>query len=117
MADEAFTVKVEGLDKTINYLKELTVKMPEAADRIIEDGGEMIFALSQRIVPVDTGMLQRSGTHVHTKMRSEVGYNTPYAEIVEFGSSKQAPHGYLRPAVEISIPAINRKIDEELKKL
>lgn len=76
------TLRVEGLNEANARLKRLAQVLPDKTDRLIEDAGEMIFADSQRLVPVDTGMLQRSGSHIHKKMQSEVGYNTPYACLI-----------------------------------
>lgn len=115
MADETFkfSVKVKGWDEELKpFLQELAQKLPEKADRVVEDGGEQIFGLSQQIVPVLTGRLQLSGSHNHTFLRSEIGYNTDYALFVEEGTSKMSPQPYLRPAVETYVPSIIEKLKE-----
>lgn len=106
------SIRVEGLDAANAKLKALAAKLPAATDRLIEDGGEMIFADSQRLVPVDTGTLQRSGSHLHKPMLSEVGYNTPYAAFVHDGTSNQQAQPFLRQAVEINLPKIEKKMSE-----
>lgn len=101
---ENFKVKIEGLDEVKKNLQRLIKEGPEKADKIIEDVGEKIFADSQRLVPVLTGTLQISGNHDHTFLRSEIGYNTPYAQFVEEGTSKQKAQPYLRPAIDSNLP-------------
>lgn len=114
MADEGkISIRVEGLDEAMRSLMDLAAKLPDEADKIIEDRAEEIFAVSQQIVPVDTGTLQRSGSHTHTKLKSEVGYNTPYAVFVHDGTSRQAPQPYLLGAVQIVLP----KLVSDLEKL
>jgi len=76
------TIRVEGMDEAIAKLQTLAAILPSEIDRVIEDRAEEMFAVSQHLVPVDTGMLQRSGTHTHEFLRSEIGYNTPYACLI-----------------------------------
>jgi len=116
MASEGFdyTVRVEGLDQVNDMLRNLASKLPEKADRIIEDGAEQIFSLSQSLCPVDTGTLLASGSHNHTFLMSQVGYNTEYAGYVEFGTSRMAAQPYLTPAVEAFIPDIIERMQTEL---
>jgi HK97 gp10 family phage protein len=106
-------LKVIGLEKVQEKLKRIAQKFPQKADRIIEDNAEAIFALSQSLVPVETGRLQISGSHEHIFLASRVGYHTNYAAFVEFGTSKMAAQPYLRPAVD----AYLEKIINDLEKL
>jgi HK97 gp10 family phage protein len=104
------------MNEALAYLKEAAQKLPQEADRVIEDEAEAIFALSQKIVPVDTGALQRSGSHEHEPLKSTIGYNTPYAAFVHDGTSKQEGQPYLRGPAEGRVPEIKRKLEEILKK-
>jgi hypothetical protein len=109
-------VRVEGLDDALHFLQEAAQKLPDEADKIIEDEAEFIFAQSQREVPVDTGMLQRSGSHEHVRLKSTVGYNTPYAQFVHDGTSMVEGRPYLAGPAESRVPEIKRKLEEILKK-
>lgn len=108
-------LKVKGLDRAQALLRKLAQKMPEKTDQIIEDGAERIFALSQSLVPVDTGRLQISGSHTHTFLSSTVGYYTNYAEFVEYGTSKMGAQPYLRPAIDAFLPQITKDLEKLLK--
>lgn len=110
-------VKIEGLDAVRKKLTFAEKNFKNEADKIIEDGGEKIFAHSQNIVPVLTGTLQISGNHNHTFLKSEIGYNTDYARAVEEGTSKQRPKPYLRPAVLLYSGEIEKNLAELLPKL
>lgn len=109
-------VRVEGLDEALLFLKEAAQKLPGEADKVIEDEAEAIFAESQRIVPVDTGALQRSGSHDHKFLQSTIGYNTPYAAFVHDGTSLMEGRPYLAGPAEGRVPEIKRKLEEILKK-
>lgn len=118
VAEEGGEVKiyVEGLDKAVAYLKEAAMKLPKETDKIIEDEAEAIFFQSQLIVPVDTGTLQRSGTHDHSFLRSIIGYNTPYAAFVHDGTSRMEGQYYLSGPAQARLPTTKSKLEEILKK-
>lgn len=110
-----YTLRIEGLDIALERLRAAAAKVPAEADRVIEDGAENIFWLSQNLVPVDTGTLQRSGSHNHSFLRSVVGYNTPYAIFVEEGTFKMMAQPYLRPAVETYLEGISDQLRQLLQ--
>ena len=71
--------------------------------------------------PVISSNLKGSITHRVTdgpfKIRGFVGTNVEYAERVEFGGFKKAPHGYLRPGLYESEAAINKFHAQALRNL
>ena len=79
----------------INYDPNLPEKFLTAIDRAFDmaavDVGDAIFQNSQHRVNVKTGLLKKSGNVRYGKAEAEVGYNTPYARPVHFGSR---PHGH-----------------------
>lgn len=111
---EVLAVRVEGMDEAMAKLKAVAANLPKEADKIIEDGGERIFAMSQQLVPVDTGTLQRSGMHQHEFLRSEISYNTEYAAFVEYGTSRMAAQPYLRPAADATISWLQSELGKLL---
>jgi hypothetical protein len=46
----------------------------------------------------------------------EIGTVAPYAEVIEYGSSDQAPSGFLRIA-EISLPNIEQNVKRRIEKI
>lgn len=60
--------------------------------------------MAKRLCPVDTGRLRSSiGWKVDVDgmgLFAQIGTNVDYAPHVEFGTSRQAPQPYLRPALE-----------------
>jgi len=76
---------------------------------------EKIFALSQELVPVDKGTLQRSGVHKHEYLKSEVSYNTPYAGFVHDGTSKMEARPFLGQAVSAVLPELKKELKDIAK--
>lgn len=56
-------------------------------DTIIHDVADQIFAESQILVPVAKSTLKKSGSVIHGRGYSQIGYNTPYARPVHDGFS------------------------------
>jgi len=72
--------------------------MNREINKFLDDIADDIFALSQGYVPVDEGMLKKSG-HVERKfMNKWVVYDAPYAEYVEYGTGPHWPP--LQPLVD-----------------
>lgn len=115
MARFGVSVKVEGLEKANERLQAIAKQLPKEADRLVQDKAEKIFSLSQELVPVDTGILQRSGVHKHEFLISEVAYNTPYAKFVHDGTSRMEARPFLGQAVSAVLPEIQKEIKEIAK--
>ena len=53
---------------------------------------------ARRLVPVDSGALQRSIAHETAGLKAVVSASAPYAGIVEYGSSRSLPRPFMLPA-------------------
>lgn len=77
-------VKVETDPKTIdNFFGKL--------DRGLDDAADECFAISQDLVPVDHGMLKKSGHVVREFLHKYVVYDSPEAPWNEFGTDPHMP--------------------------
>ena len=106
MARMRVSVVVTGMEDVRAALRELGAaasKQPLADAAKL--GAEVVLTEAQRIVPVVSGNLKRSlnsGIDTVTEWRAVayVGTNqtsASYAKKIEFGGSRKAPKGYLRP--------------------
>lgn len=82
----------------------LVERYREAATKAVVDTAEFVLFESQRLVPILTGALQRSGNTSLEQMPegpcAYVNYDEFYAGYVEFGTSRQEAQPYLRPALD-----------------
>lgn len=67
-----------------------------------------------RIVPVDTGNLQRSIEAIYEGETLHVGSQVHYAAYVEGGTPKMAAQPYLRPALMENLPKIEKAFKKNL---
>ena len=115
--DRVKKTKVTIIDKTGEAKKELKSELWLAMKKSAME----VEAKSIQIVPVDTGNLKGSITHRVTpdfgRIRGFVGTNVEYAPYIEFGHSKKAPQGFLRPALYMSRLRINRFHEQALRNL
>lgn len=87
-----------------NNVSAYTARVEAGVGTAVAKAVQEIEIRSQRLVPVDTGLLRSS---VRTEHSSRVGqhegkihYETDYAVFVEMGTRKMAAQPYLIPAVE-----------------
>ena len=81
--------------------------IPKAIDQInsnvvskgLNIAKELVLSDATRLVPVLTGRLRASLNGQIQNNSANVGTNVIYAARIEFGGSKKAPNGYLRPAL------------------
>lgn len=90
--------------------KEATIRSEDDLARV----GITIQNEARRLAPVDTGRLRSSiqASEVRRDARGpyvEVGTNVEYAPFVEFGTSRQRPRPFLRPAFLYAVQAMRRK--------
>ena len=73
--------------------------------------------VAKELVPVDTGTLERSihQEDVQGQLAVTVGTDVPYAEHVEFGTSKMPARPYLRPALDENKGAMVKEFGEALE--
>lgn len=107
----AFKMKIEGLSECVDALKEL----PKATGtnvqkRALQKAGEPMAQVAQSLAPKRTGTLQedievgtklspRTRTKKESKVEVYIGPKSmPRAIVAEFGSVKQSPTPFMRPA-------------------
>jgi HK97 gp10 family phage protein len=110
-------------------LKMLAAFTPEAAQRALMRTGADILAISQQLVPVDSGSLKKSGGVVPVdSITVHVGYGGPgvyyanrepskYAVHVEYGTVRSPAQPYLRPAFWQSRETFLKRVKEEMENL
>lgn len=91
MAGVVMTVRLDP-DAVRTVQKVATAWLPKVAIQVTNE--------AKRLCPVDTGYL-RSSIEWHIEGDAAlIGSTVVYAAAIEFGHSKKAPQGYLRPALD-----------------
>ena len=85
-------------EKVEDHLEDILIGMKLATTCALESVGVQAEAYAKKKCPVDTGLLRSSITHVYDKTSAYIGTNVVYAPYVEFGTSRQKPQPFLRPA-------------------
>lgn len=70
-------------------MSDMVGRLTTAIVRGLQDAGDLMFAQTQRVVNVDTGMLKKSGFLRYLPDGVMFGYRTPYAGKVNFGWAAQ----------------------------
>lgn len=98
-----------------NRMPQLKGAMRRAAVKIANESAEEVLAISQQLVPVDSGELKASG-HVENYAGSEdakaVVYDAPHAVFVELGTENSPPQPFLAPAYEAVRSRMNRRFGQ-----
>lgn len=85
-------------------------------EQTLEHQAKRVEADAVLLAPVDTGRLKNSiGTRKADEMDFQVGSDVEYAPDQEFGSMRNAPQPYLRPALEKNKGAIKKAIVDAIK--
>lgn len=104
-----------GLAELIKQLEDIADVSPEN----LLPGVQVIFDESQRLVPVKTGDLKRSGHIDQSGEDVQIVYDKDYAPFVEYGTSKMAAQPFLRPAIEgkqsEALRAVADAVQQEIK--
>jgi hypothetical protein len=122
-------VEIEGLDKLINAFYAIGEggEVRESFNMALYEEASVVFARSQMLVPVDTGVLRSSGyvspvRHTDNKTSFvEISYGGPasaYAMIVHEGFARHAEptqRKYLEQPLYERAPVINENISRRLK--
>lgn len=122
--------KMKGLSELQSSLNKLPDKLRDnALKNASAAGARVIRNEAKRLVKVDSGTLQDSIVVVRTfkqrgrrvKLKGAVvlgikGVARYYAHLVEFGSSKQSPHPFMRPALDSKASEALKVIAEKLAK-
>lgn len=112
-----FEVEWDGLDGLRTYLaRTIPQALKEAALEALDRAAEDARDRAKQLVPIDTGSLRRSirkvryarpaGNILYTGVRAggyvrnpRTGRLVDYASFVEYGTSRQRPQPFLRPAL------------------
>ena len=76
-----FGIKIEGFKELYKYFKITEEEILKGAVKGLKITAQNILGESQKLVPVDTGTLQKSGTvkFDNQTLKAQISYNTPYA--------------------------------------
>lgn len=100
-----------------NNINEFVLKLKKVTEQGLETSALLVESSALEMVPVDTGRLRASITHITEPTEARVGTNVEYAEDIEFGGSRKAPKGFLRPALDENRSKIIRIMSDSIKEL
>lgn len=94
-------IQVKGIIKD-NLKEQIKNLSDESVIKILVQWGLKAESMAKDKCPVLTGRLRNSITNnvLDNEKAVEIGSSVEYATKIELGGSKQAPQGYLRPAIE-----------------
>ena len=108
--------KVDGTE-FLKSLDQYGAKVTEGLKDAIKTCALAIESDAKRNCPVDTGRLRMSIVSNLSNVgnfEAEVGTNVEYATYVEYGTHKQSPRPYLRPAYNKNVAALETKLNKIL---
>ncbi len=112
----SFRIEMRGDQKLRRALQKTSPFTVEAANQTLFWTAAAIKHQAQLLVPIRTGLLFNS---IYFKllrpMTYVVGADTPYAYFVEYGTSRMMAKPYIRPAISMVKPDINKILRDELK--
>ncbi len=100
-----------------NKLNQLSKSFETVFDKALTTSALLVQGDAVRLAPVDTGKLRSSINYVVEDNMAIIGTNVEYAKKMEYGGSKQAPNGYLRPAFYKNESKIESIFEKTLKGL
>lgn len=104
-----------GINFTIeDRTEEVKSRVNAAMVEALETVGLLAEGYAKAICPVDTGRLRNSITHAVDENAVVIGSNVEYAPYIELGRSKQAPNGFLGPAVSSHMDQFKTVIQAKL---
>jgi HK97 gp10 family phage protein len=103
--------------RIIDHSQEIINATNEAIYNALEIIGAKAADYAAGKAPVDTGRLKNSLTHevAMDEKAVYVGTNVEYAPYVEFGTYKQRPQPYLKPAIQNHMDEYKNILETELK--
>jgi len=118
-----FSIGVDGITATEDKIGKLSDVFSSAEVKdVYMEGAQAFLDVFRETAPVVTGRFRRSGfiergSPDKPDVLFMIDYKIcPYANIVEYGSARQAPHATIRRAVESSGPAVAQTIAAGLKR-
>ena len=108
-------IKIFGIKELMEKLTTMEESVPTILNNSIVKAAAITERESKLLCPVDTGRL-RSSIHFEILGKDEVfvGTDVEYAEYVEFGTMRQRPQPYMRPAIMIAQMKVPEVMSSEL---
>lgn len=127
------SLRIEGIAKVNRTFRHLAREIDPVVVVSLKKIAEEVKKEAKRLAPVDTGALQKSIRLTSTakiagkvtrvgvraggfEVNPKTGNLVNYAVIVEFGSSRQVPQGYLIPAVSRKAVPLMRELMKGIRK-
>jgi HK97 gp10 family phage protein len=108
--------KQKAMAKLFSNLTKIAEAAPDVAKEAAVETAYDIIAVSQQLVPVDTGHLKSSaGVDDVDAHVVRVGYEAEYAPFVEFGTSQSAAQPFLIPAFAQSEDTFRKRLAEAIE--
>lgn len=111
--------KYKGLDELISFNKNLNKTLTDAANTAFRQQSSPLLSATQRVVPVRTGRLKRSGGSQTGNLFLSVYYDAYYARFVDLGTSRMVGRHYffriLKGEETKVISAINKSLGTMIK--
>lgn len=112
-------VTYRGLNELINFNKNLNNYLTQASNTVLKQQGGTLLGATQKVVPVRTGRLKRSGGQQAGNLFLSVFYDAPYALYVDLGTSRFTGRHYffrvLEPQKSKIIASINQSVGQMIK--
>ena len=103
---------IKGIDSLSNKLDKVAAVSANAG---ILKAALRIERTAKELVPVDTGTLRNSITHVVDNNTAKVGTSIEYAPDVEYGTSSQKAQPFLGPALTLNRKDIEQDIADDIR--
>ena len=87
-------VTYKGLTELISFNKKLPSLLTDASNKGLKQKGGTLLGSTQRVVPVKTGRLKRSGGQRAGNLFLSIYYDAPYALYVDIGTRRFAGRHY-----------------------
>lgn len=109
----------KGLKELIAFNNNLSKLLAQAANTAFKQQGSTMLGATQRIVPVRTGRLKRSGGQQAGNLFLSIFYDAPYALWVDIGTSRfGGRHYFFRPLKSEEtkvLGAVNKQVTTMIK--
>ena len=112
-----YNFEIRGIDNFLKDINNIRSNFQRDLENLIKKYGVYLFANTKKLTPVDTGRLRMSITSDTSNINNfeaSVGTNVEYATHVEYGTRKQSPKPYLRPAYNKNVAKLQTKINKVL---
>lgn len=94
--------------KIIDNSKKLLSAVDAKTHRRLNMAGQIVEDMVPSFCPVKTGATRDSRTHVVERKSVKIGVITPYAPLIEAGTSKMIPRPFMRQSLSAAMPVIRK---------